>query len=694
MKLKHFFILLIWMINGFIAFAQKPVKVACIGNSVTYGYGLPNPETQSYPALLQQKLGKNYIVGNFGHSGSTLLRKGHNPYYKTKAFSDAIDFKADIAVIHLGLNDTDPRNFPNYRDDLIPDYNWLINILKKANPHVKVFVCKLTPIFTGHPRFVSSTFEWYHEVQKRIDQVAVINKAVVIDFYKALHNRPDLFTDAPTLHPNAIGTETISEIVYKHITGNFGTFRLPTIFADNMVLQRGKPLVFWGKGNTNTTVTISFGTIKKSVRIGDDGTWQVTFPAMEAISAPQTISFTNDGQHVVLKNILVGDVWLASGQSNMYFSLAQTKGGDSLAKASVQKNIRLLKYKPYAETDNISWDSTTLKKANELDFFSGTWKINDTIAAKEFSGVAYAFASKIQTEINVPVGIIEIAVGGSPQISWASRLALESEPLFTPAFQNWRHSDYIMKWCRDRADTNLKNASSPFQRHTYEPSYNFEAGIEKIIPYAIKGIIWYQGESDAENGELYKKLFPFFVKDWRTQWKENLPFYYVQLSSIERPSWNYFRDIQRQLLNEIPNSGMAVTSDLGDRTDVHYKNKIPVGIRLAQLALHGTYKKNIISSGPLLQKIYIERGKIVVSFTNAMGLQTSDRKSVRGFELVTDKGDFIPVPAWIRKNKVYIRLPDNIVVKKVVYAWKPFTQANLINNAMLPASTFMEDIGL
>lgn len=693
MGMLHQFVMLsLLFLIGFFASSKEPVKVACIGNSVTYGYGLSDPGEQSYPAVLQKKLGKDYRVENFGHSGATLLRRGHNPYYKTKAFVSALQFKPDIAVIHLGLNDTDPRNFPNYRDELIPDYNWLIDTLKRANPQVKIFVCKLTPIFTGHPRFASSTFDWYHEVQDRIGQVAVINKAAVIDFYKALQNRPDLFTDAPTLHPNAAGTEKIAEIVYKHITGNFGGLQLPGIFADNMVLQRDKPLVFWGTANANTTVAVAFGKLQKSIRANSDGTWQLTFPAMKATSAAQTISFTNDGQQIVLKNILVGDVWLASGQSNMYFSLAQTKGGDSLAKASLQKNIRLLKYRPYAETDNIAWDSMALKKANELDFFSGTWKTNETQAVKEFSGIAYAFAAKLQPEIGVPIGMIELAVGGSPQLSWVSRLALESDARFVHAFKNWRSSDFIMQWCRERANTNLAQANSAFQRHTYEPSYNFEAGISNIVPFAMKGVIWYQGESDTENAELYKKLFPLFVQDWRSHWQDDFPFYYVQLSGINRPSWNYFRDVQRQLLQTVPNSGMAVSSDLGHETDVHPKDKIPVGYRLAQLALHQTYHKKNLPSGPLVRKAMLQSMHVVVVFENNEGLRTLGNEPLRGFQLVNDKSDFIQAAASIREDKVFIQVPDGQQIRKVVYGWKPFTDANLVNAASLPASTFMWDL--
>ncbi|AYD48373.1 GDSL-type esterase/lipase family protein [Arachidicoccus soli] len=673
-------------------FAQKQkIKIACIGNSVTYGYTLPNPSTQSYPALLQKKLGNNFIVGNFGHSGATLLRQGHNPYYKTKEFSEALQMRPDIAIIHLGLNDTDPRDFPNFRDEFIPDYNRLIDTLRKINPKMKIYICKMTPIFTGHPRFMSSTFDWYWNLQERIEQIAKINQTGLIDLYEALHNRPDLFTDAPTLHPNVQGAAKLCDVIYKGITGDFGGLKMPDIFTDNMVLQRNKPIIVWGVANAGTTVEVTFHHQEKETIVTANGKWKITFPKMNATTKPDSLSIENEGKKLVFQNILVGDVWLCSGQSNMYFSLAESKGGDSIADRAIEKeHIRLYKYKPFAETDNVAWDSAALTKADNLDFFSGQWKLNKENAAKEFSAVGYIFGKKIQQEENVPVGLIEVAVGGSPLISWLDRLTLESNPLFEPALHNWRNSDYLMDWCRARINTNLKNATSPYQRHPYDPCFNFEAGIANIIPFPIKGVVWYQGESDADNPELYKKLFPVFVNDWRQQWKDNFPFYYVQLSSIERPSWNYFRNAQRELLSQIPNSGMAVTSDLGDKMNVHYTNKTPVGMRLADLALHYTYNSmKIIPNGPLVKSVVEKNNQIEISFSQSEGLTTSDKKEVRGFQLLNDKGYFMPAKAIINDNKIFIIIPKNEKIEKVVYGWKPFTRANLVNSADLPASTFM-----
>ncbi|MCF3109376.1 GDSL-type esterase/lipase family protein [Niabella sp. CC-SYL272] len=672
---------------------ERPVRVACIGNSVTFGWGLNAPETTAYPSQLQQLLGATYIVKNFGHSGATVLSKGHNPYFRTRAFSNMMDFGPDIAVIHLGLNDTDPRDFPGYRDEFTPDYNRLIDTIKKKNPGVKIYICSLTPIFTGHSRFLSSTFTWYWELQEQIQNIAISNNLRIIDLHKVLHNRPDLFTDAATLHPNESGAAMIAKTVYQHLTGNFGGLQLPPLFTQNMILQRDEPIRIWGLANAGTPVSIKFMHMRRCVAAGYDGKWQVFFPASKGMHTPQEMEIHNEQKTIRLQNILIGDVWLCAGQSNMYFPLSQSTGGDRIsAQANPARPLRLFNYTTLAETDNRVWTPEELKRANNLDFFSGSWATNTKAAASGFSAIGYTFGTEIMSKEQVPVGLIEVAVGGSPLISWVSRHALESNPLFAPAFKNWRQSDYLMQWCRARVDVNLKNATSVFQRHPYEPAYNFEAAIAKLLPFPIKGIIWYQGESDAENAELYQKLFPVFVTDWRKKWNKHLPFYYVQLSGINRPSWNHFRDTQRKLLADLGNSGMVVTSDLGDPEDVHYRNKIPVGLRLARLALNKTYHKNVTASGPMVRLIKTNGTEVQVCFDYAAGLKTADGKPLRGFQLVTAKGLFIPVTALIKNNAVTIRLPKATPVKKIAYGWEPYTNANLVNKDGLPASTFIKPL--
>lgn len=687
------FILLL-LANGSLSARQERIKIACIGNSITYGYTLPDPAAQSYPARLQKKLGNHYEVRNFGHSGATLTKKGYNPYYKTGEFTEALDFRPDMAIICLGINDTDPRTWPNYKDDFIPDYNWLIDTLRATNPAMKVFVCSLMPVFTGHPRFLSSTLAWSREAQEKIRQVATINHTGFIDLYAAFHNRPDLITDAWTLHPNVRGAERLCKIVYEHLTGNFGGLQVADIFTDNMVWPRDRPVTIWGTANADTRVSVSFDGERKDTGVAPDGKWAVTFPAMQASLVPHIVHIRNEEKEVVFKNILIGDVWLCSGQSNMYFSLKEATGGEQAAKEADPKDIiRLFKYVPVAGTGNIPWDTATLVKANELDFFHGTWKLNEETAAKEFSAVGYWFGKTIRQEEGVPVGLIELATGGSPLISWLDRPALEEDPLFEPALHDWRHSDYIMKWCRERADVNLEYAASPYQRHPYDPCYNFEAGVAKITLFPIKGVIWYQGESDADNPGLYEKLFPLLVKDWRSRWGYEFPFYFVQLSGLDRASWPHFRDAQRRLLESVPRTGMAVSSDLGDRSNVHYPNKKPVGLRLAGLALYDAYNdKKEVPHGPLVKSVVAKGSTVEVFFSQDKGLTTADGQPLRGFEILDNKGYFVKVTASIHQNKVVVEIPENTSADKVVYGWQPFTTANLVNGAGLPASTFMMEV--
>lgn len=691
---KHLYtyLLLCCLCGIYPAYAQKKIKVAAIGDSVTEGFGLQNPDSASYPAVLQRLLGEAYQVENFGHSGATLLRRGYNPYAETQKFHQAIAAQADIAVIHLGLNDTDPRNFPHYRDQFVSDYLWLIDTLRAHNPTLKIHVCKMSPIFTGHPRFSSSTFGWYHQIQEMIAQVAAARQLPVIDFYGELHNRPDLFTDAPTLHPNAQGASKIAQIVQQHIRADFGGLQLPPVFGNYMVVQRDKPFHVWGRANAGTTVEVQWGGTSKNATVGADGHWQMTFSAPTLNNKPQTLLIKNEDTQYLFDQVLVGDVWLAAGQSNMEFALRHALRGDSLtAIATARDNIRLLQFDAVAHTSDIAWDSTALAKANELDFFHGEWGANNPENALRFSAVAYAFAYELSKNQDIPIGIIHLSVGGSPQLAWLPRISLESNPDFVGSLHPWRKTDYLMGWCRERANKNLSASASAFQQHPYAPSYIFEAGIAPLIPFALQGIIWYQGESDAENVELYSRLFPYFVKEWRHKWQDELPFYYVQLSSIERPSWPRFRDAQRRLLATVPNSGMAVSSDIGDPTDVHPREKIIVGQRLAQWALREVYAADAIPSGPLVDNYTVQDNTIEVTFHHAEGMCTMHGDVLQGFAFQTADGRYTPAKARIDQGKVYVQKPEDTRLTALVYGWEPIPNGNLTNTAGLPASTFRID---
>lgn len=684
---KKLFFSLLFCIACIFSFAQQSIKVACIGNSVTFGYGHKNPSLTSYPAQLQKLLGEKYVVKNFGHSGATLLRKGHNPYYKTKEFEEALSFHPDVAIIHLGLNDTDRRNWPNYRDEFAPDYSWLIDTIRQTNPAVKIFICKITPIFSDHPRFKSGTRDWFWQIQELIPKIAKANKTGLIDFHSPLYARPDLFPDA--LHPNEEGAGILAKTVYQKITGDPGGLQLASVFASHMVLQRNKPIKFYGTANANEKIIGTFNEKQKTIIADDNGKWKVEFPVMKA-GGPFTASFVSADKKIILDDILVGEVWLCSGQSNMYFPLSSAiNDADEMNAAEKNNTLHLFKMQPVAETDNCVWDSSILQKVNELKYFSGTWQQCDSNVAKNFSSVAYYFGKKLQQQLKVPIGLIEVAVGGSTTESWIDRYTMEHHPVLVNELSNWRKSDFFMPWVRERADTNLKNAANPKQRHPYEPCYNFEAGIKSFVGFPIAGVIWYQGESNVHNIELHETAFPELVKSWRKQWGYSFPFYYVQLSSINRPSWTSFRYSQLQLLKVISNSGMAVSSDVGDPTNVHPPQKKPVGERLAALALHFTYgQKNIVPYGPLPANAVKQNNQIVISFQYAHQLKTSDGKTLRGFKLMNEKGVQTEVQAFIQNNRVVIPLDKNNTVAEVLYGWEPYTDANLVNETNLPASTF------
>ena len=683
--------LLFLLSTTFVQAQSKKVRVACIGNSVTVGLTHRNPPTSAYPSLLQHLLGQKYTVNNFGHSGATLLRKGHHPYVKTKEFFQALAFVPDIAIIELGLNDTDPRNWPNFSDEFVADYGWLIDTIRRRNSSVKIFLTLLTPIFHDHPRFLSGTRDWFWQIQKLIPKIAQIYHTGLIDFHSALYARPDLLPDA--VHPNEKGASILAKLSYQRITGDYGGLMMADIFQTGMVIQREQPIRFYGTANNEEKITITFNNISRSAITSSSGKWKIIFPALQA-GGPYTVTVSTQNRKVVMDDILIGDVWLCSGQSNMAFPLKSAEHTEEvLRKAQSTPTLRFLKMNVLSETGNHSWDSATLRNINELNYFAGSWQKCDSTSAKEFSAVAYFFGQQLQKRLSIPVGLIQIAVGGSTTESWIDRYTMEHHPVLVNELSNWRRSDFFQPWVKERADLNLKHAVNPRQRHPYDPAYNFEAGIAPITRFPIKGVIWYQGESNVHNTELHEQLFPSLISSWRKNWGYDFPFYYVQLSSIDRPSWTSFRFSQLGLLKKISNTGMAVSSDAGDSLNVHPVRKKPVGERLAKVALHFSYgQKDIVPYGPTPLHARIKKQKIYIDFDYAKGLRTEDGPKLRGFTVINGKGNEVEVNADIQNDQIVIPLKENHSVVEIRYGWQPFTRANLVNGAGLPASTFKLNI--
>lgn len=668
---------------------KAPIKVACVGNSITYGTGIADREQFSYPVQLQKLLGDNYLVGNFGKPGATLLRHGHRPYFQQKEFREVMAFKGDIAVVHLGVNDTDPRNWPNYRDEFVNDYLALLDSLRSANPKVRIIIARMTPIADRHHRFISGTKLWHDEIQTAIENVATISGAELIDFHAPLYPYPNLLPDA--IHPNAEGAGILAETVYRGISGDYGGLRLSCLYSDYMVLQRGVPLDIHGVANTGVTVKVSIAGQNVSAVANNRGEWSVKLAPL-SVGTDYTLTVRAGKEKKEFRHVAVGEVWVCSGQSNMAFLLSQAATAKEDIASAQDEDLRLYDMKPNWKTGDVVWPKSALDSLNHLQYYKKTtWQPSRSDNATHFSAVAYHFGKMLRDSLNIPVGLICNAIGGSPIEAWVDRNTLETR--FPAILKNWLHNDFIQPWVRARATQNISQDSTLCARHPYQPCYLFESGILPLDKYPIKGVIWYQGESNAHNFEAHEDLFRLFVDSWRTYWgNSQMPFYYVQLSSLSRPSWTWFRDSQLKLMKTIPNVGMVVSSDLGDSLDVHPRAKRQIGERLGRWALYKTYGHHVTPSGPLFRNVRVEKEVVVVSFDYSQGLHTSDGKVPSCFELAEYDGVFYPAQAEIKGDKIALRSSNVAYPRYVRYAWQPFTRANLVNGDGLPASTFRSEI--
>lgn len=671
-----------------LSFAKDKIKVACVGNSITYGTGLADRDTEAYPVRLQEMLGDGYIVGNFGKPGATLLNKGHRPYTRQQEYVDALEFAGDIVVIHLGINDTDPRNWPNYRDFFVGDYLSLIDTLRQVNPKARVIIARMTPIADRHPRFLSGTRDWHGEIQSAIETVAGYAGVELIDFHAPLYPYPQLFPDA--VHPDAEGAAILAKTVYSAITGDYGGLAMSPVYTDNMVLQRDEPLLIQGIADAGEKVTVAVNGVKALATAANDGKWHVTLPPMKA-GGPYELMISTPSRSLKYSDVLVGEVWLCSGQSNMEFMLRQSATAPGDDSGCADNQLRLYDMKARWRTDPVQWDASVLDSLNHLQYYrSAEWKPATAANASDFSAVAYYFGKMLRDSLNVPVGLICNAIGGSPTEAWISRNALEYG--FPEILRDWTNNDFIQDWVRGRAALNVGLAENKSQqRHPYEPCYLYESGILPLDRYPVRGVIWYQGESNAHNSEAHERLFPLLIDSWRKTWEnDSMPFYYVQLSSIDRPSWPWFRDSQRRMMEKIPHTAMAVSSDWGDSLDVHPVNKQPIGERLGRLALHDTYGlTTTVPCGPLFRSADFCADAVYVDFDYGDGMTSSDGAPLRTFELAATEGLYYPAVAEVTDDgrlKVY---SEKVASPRYIrYAWQPFTRANLVNSAGLPASTF------
>lgn len=477
-----------------------------------------------------------------------------------------------------------------------------------------------------------------------------------------------------------------------------GQVSVATFFSANMVLQRDEPIAVWGKAIPGNEVIVQFAGKSKKIKAASDSSWVVYFRKQSANAKPQSIRIESGNSTIELNNILIGDVWLCVGQSNMEWPLQRELHYETELPLSNLHRLRL--YNPSYAGKNIYGSAFTDSVTQLLtpgNFYKGTWQRCDSVSVKQMSAVAYYFGKALTTSLDVPIGLINLSIGGAPLETFIDPVALKESKQFSSKINgDWLQNTSLPVWVKERGWQNVGTNTTVLSdehgnNHAYKPGFAYKAGIEPLLQLAIKGIINYQGESNAqekERVEEYAALSALMIKDFRSKWKKpKLPYYYVQLSSIDTMQykgqlWPQFRNEQRKMLTLIPNSGMAVSSDHGVANDVHPTNKKAVGERLARWALHQTYQKKIIPSGPLPLKAIYKNGFVKIFFQYAVGLQTSDGEPLNGFSVNGKEMS----DAIISNKQVLVKSkqkPDYIY-----YGWQPFSKGNLVNGEQLPASTF------
>lgn len=493
-------------------------------------------------------------------------------------------------------------------------------------------------------------------------------------------------------------------------TGQKTSLKLPQVFGDHMVLQCEQSLPVWGTAAPGAQVIATLAETTLETTSDDNGDWQLSFPAREASFAPIDLVVTSETETVRIADILVGEVWFCAGQSNMAWPLHATHhGAEELASADIP-SIRLLNLKGGAPGVPGTNGPQQLDRLHPENYKQGSWAVASAEAAREFSAVAWYFGREIQQQRDVPIGLINVGSGGSPASAWIRRDRLASDPAFyTLVEENWLTNPLLSDFCRSRGWENLLPAMQAGialpgddlgPNHPFKPGFLWQAAVEPVLPFAIRGVLWYQGESNAENharAVQHRSLLPLLIEDWRREWgRENLPFLFVQLPAIERPDWPVFREGQRLVAEEMDNVGMAITIDTGDRNDVHPRDKKVVGQRLARIALGDVYHDPAVSetTGPLLLSHAVKEGSIWLTFTHTgQGLVSADKQPLRHFEVAGSDRQFFAAKATIDGDRIQLTSPEVAQPKFARYGWAAYPESpvNLVNTDGLPASPFSTD---
>jgi len=478
--------------------------------------------------------------------------------------------------------------------------------------------------------------------------------------------------------------------------------RLPAVFSDHMVLQQQMPLTVWGWADPGERIEVAFRAQRASTTTGRDGRWQVAL-SPEPAGGPFELTITGSATPVRLTDVLVGEVWLASGQSNMQWTVARAQDGKAEIARATHPRIRL-------------FSVARVTAIEPRDDVSPTaWTVTSPETISEFSAVGYFFARSLQEARNVPIGIIHSSWGGTPAEAWTSMQTLQQDPALQPLLWQFRRfeAEYpsgkfgfdqrqpiwndavAARAGKDSTPPPAMSAPRGAPDDPHRPAALFNAMIAPLTAYAIRGVIWYQGETNAVRSWDYQRLFTAMIQDWRRAWNRgDFPFLFVQLANF-RPNpptsgvtwWSHLREAQRLTLG-LPNTAMASAIDIGNPADIHPLNKQEVGRRLALAARAVAYGEPITFAGPLYDGMSLEGKRIRIRFRHTGKGLILDTSKGTGFAIAGSDGRFLPADALVDGETIVVSCQDVIAPVAVRYAWEDDPVTSLRNREGLPASPF------
>ena len=460
-------------------------------------------------------------------------------------------------------------------------------------------------------------------------------------------------------------TALIKYLLFFFSINLIGQIELSNLFTDNMVLQRNSNINIWGKSSPNKFINVftSWNNISTTTKSDNLGKWNLKIET-NSNKGPYKIIITSERYVKEIDNVLLGEVWFASGQSNMEMSLngyvnEPINGSEDVIAKSENSNIRLL-------TVNQNYSS------KPIDSFNGEWKVSNPKNVRYFSAVAYSFAKYINESLDVPVGIIVTAWGGTPAEAWVKKSFLDKN-----------------------FEAGIIKNNDPEKLDHHNPGYLFNAMLNPLIPFTVKGGIWYQGENNRARAKHYSKLMKVMIQSWREEWGiGEFPFYFVQIAPFRYDDANKFtsaelREAQLEAMKNIENSGMVSTVDIGDLNSIHPAEKIEVGNRLAYWALNMNYGfKSITPSGPIVKSAKIEGSKVRISFDFVENGLYANKGLLKDFEIAGLENIFYPAEVNISGKTILLESKNIKNPKQVRYGWKNYFEASLFNIAGLPASSF------